>query len=58
MLAQTLSAIFVRDLTKLKEELNLYSFEHDLWKTDGTPGGTTFIKSFSGAGFKVYKMYF
>jgi hypothetical protein len=35
MLAHTLSAIFVRDLTKLKEELNLYSFEHDLWKTDG-----------------------
>ena len=34
MLSKTLSAIFVRDLTKLKEELNLYSFELDLWKTD------------------------
>jgi uncharacterized damage-inducible protein DinB len=34
MLSKTLSAIFVRDLTKLKEELNLYSFEQDLWKTD------------------------
>lgn len=34
MLSKTLSAIFVRDLTKLKEELNLYSFEYDLWRTD------------------------
>lgn len=35
MLSQSLTAIFVRDLTKLKEELNLYSHELDVWKMDG-----------------------
>lgn len=34
MLSKIRSAIFVRDLTKLKEEFNLYSFQYDLWNTD------------------------
>lgn len=32
MLQQSLSLIFTRDLTKLKDELNAYTNEADLWK--------------------------
>ena len=34
MINQTLQTIFVRDLNKLKKELELYSNEADLWKTE------------------------
>ena len=36
MLNEILQKLYERDLSKLKEEINLYSDESDLWKTDGT----------------------
>ncbi len=35
MLPDTLIQLYERDLSKLKEEIGLYSTEADLWKTDG-----------------------
>ncbi len=35
MLIETLQQLFDRDLSKLKEEIGLYSNESDLWKTGG-----------------------
>jgi uncharacterized damage-inducible protein DinB len=35
MLTKTLQKLIERDLSKLKEEIGLYSGETDLWKTDG-----------------------
>ncbi|MEO5858572.1 MAG: DinB family protein [Pyrinomonadaceae bacterium] len=35
MLIETLQKIYERDLSKLKEEIALYSIEADLWKTSG-----------------------
>lgn len=35
MLTETLQKLYDRDLSKLKEEIGLYSNEADLWKTDG-----------------------
>jgi hypothetical protein len=34
MLSQTLQALFVRDLKKLKQELELYQNETDIWKIE------------------------
>lgn len=34
MLKDTLQTIFERDLNKLKDEINLYETEADLWKTE------------------------
>lgn len=35
MLLQTLKQIFVRDLSKLKEEINLYNSESKIWEIEG-----------------------
>ena len=35
MLTETLQKLYERDLSKLKEEIRLYSDEVDVWKTDG-----------------------
>lgn len=35
MLTDTLQTLYDRDLSKLKEEIGLYSLEADLWKTEG-----------------------
>lgn len=36
MLAETLKNLYVRDLTKLKQELALYSSEEHIWRIDHT----------------------
>ena len=35
MIIDTVIALFTRDLNKLKEEINAYKNESNLWKTDG-----------------------
>ena len=42
MSIETLSALFRRDLTRLRQEIELYRREENLWRTAGTianPGG-------------------
>ncbi len=40
MITQSISDMLVRDLTKLKEEINLYKNENDLWKLAGSINNT------------------
>lgn len=36
MIVDTLKILFKRDLERLNEEINLYEFETNIWKTDGS----------------------